>query len=59
MKTTYIFPMQSGHAFCRKVPHKATKKTSTVLGFDLKVLSAKYKSEAETDAESSVPWSRG
>ena len=32
-----------------QVPHKAKKKTSTELGFDLKVLSAKYKSEAETD----------
>ncbi len=34
-----------------QVPHHAKKKTSTELGFDLKVLSAKYKSEAETDSD--------
>jgi len=34
-----------------QVPHKAKKRTSTELGFDLKVLSAKYKNEAETESD--------
>jgi len=34
-----------------QVPHKARKKTSAELGFDLKILNAKYKTEAETDSD--------